>query len=59
MNFDEYPFKPPKIEFKTKAYHPNIDNEGKICTQAIDNGWVPTKSACDVIDFVLTTFRCP
>ena len=59
LNFSEYPFKPPAIEFKTKVYHPNVANDGKICTQAIDSNWVPTKSACDVIDFVLTTFRHP
>lgn len=59
LDFEEYPFKPPKIQFKTKAYHPNIDKEGKICTLALDNGWVPTKKATEVIDFVLTTFRAP
>ncbi|UYV74505.1 UBE2L3 [Cordylochernes scorpioides] len=26
----EYPFKPPKIEFKTKIYHPNIGEDGLV-----------------------------
>jgi len=56
---NEYPFKAPGIKFLTKAYHPNIDKEGKICMQALESNWVPTKSACDVVDFVLTTFRAP
>jgi len=59
IDMGEFPFKPPGIKFLTKAYHPNIDKEGKICTQALETGWVPTKSACDVVDFVLTTFRAP
>ena len=56
---DNFPFQAPKIKFLTKVYHPNISKEGGICTLALESSWVPTKSSCDVIDFVLTTFRAP
>ncbi|XP_013912425.1 PREDICTED: ubiquitin/ISG15-conjugating enzyme E2 L6 [Thamnophis sirtalis] len=31
----EYPLKPPKISFKTKFYHPNVDEMGQLCLPII------------------------
>lgn len=28
---DRYPFEPPKVQFITPVYHPNIDAQGRIC----------------------------
>eukprot|EP00878_Enallax_costatus_P046972 GHUV01057315.1.p1 GENE.GHUV01057315.1~~GHUV01057315.1.p1 ORF type:complete len:111 (+),score=19.20 GHUV01057315.1:185-517(+) len=28
---DRYPFEPPKVQFVTPVYHPNIDTQGRIC----------------------------
>lgn len=59
MDMTEFPFKHPKIEFKTKVYHPNVGEDGKICERALEAGWSPMKTAIDVIDFILSTFRNP
>ena len=38
----EYPFKPPKVRFLTKVYHPNIKKSGEICADLLNENWGPT-----------------
>ncbi|KAK4884793.1 hypothetical protein RN001_001064 [Aquatica leii] len=43
---NNYPFSPPSIKFLTKVYHPNIDDNGRICLDLMKmppkGSWKPT-----------------
>ncbi|XP_035692018.1 ubiquitin-conjugating enzyme E2 L3-like isoform X2 [Branchiostoma floridae] len=54
----EYPFKPPKITFKTKIYHPNIDEKGQVCLPIIGpENWKPATRTDQVINALVAMFR--
>ena len=57
---DNYPFKAPKAQFKTKIYHPNIKTDtGEICTAAIEGQWKPTLNARFVIESLVSLLVSP
>ncbi len=48
----EYPFKPPKISFKTRIYHPNVDEKGQVCLPIVAaENWKPATKTDQVIQY--------
>jgi ubiquitin-protein ligase len=57
----EFPFKPPEVRFVTPIYHPNVDEQGKICVDLLNSSetWKPTTPLVDVVKAVVDLIDSP
>ncbi|KAI8830736.1 putative UBC5-E2 ubiquitin-conjugating enzyme [Chytriomyces cf. hyalinus JEL632] len=56
----DYPFKPPKVKFATKIYHPNVDEDGSICIGVLKpDVWKPSNKIADILNSLVLVLAEP
>lgn len=57
----EYPYKPPSVRILTKVYHPNVEENGRICLEILSptGSWTPSFRLANVINEMIDVIDHP
>ncbi|EEF35324.1 constitutive photomorphogenesis protein 10 [Ricinus communis] len=55
----DYPFKPPKVVFKTRIYHCNVDSAGNLSLDMLKDGWSPALTITKILIAIRSVFTHP
>ncbi|KAL6633650.1 hypothetical protein ACP70R_026321 [Stipagrostis hirtigluma subsp. patula] len=55
----DHPFKPPKITFKTKVYHPNINAKGQMVLDIFKGNWSPAMTIDKALISIVSVLNDP
>ncbi|XVF50329.1 hypothetical protein PTKIN_Ptkin04bG0088000 [Pterospermum kingtungense] len=55
----DYPFKPPRVVFKTRIYHCNVDAAGNLSLDILKDSWSPALTITKVLIAIRSIFTNP
>ena len=56
---EDYPCKPPLMKLLTPVYHPNIDENGRICIDILQDAWSPCLQVQTLLLSILSVLHSP
>ena len=56
---EQYPFRPPKIVFTTRIYHPNIDLHGHLNLDVLTDHWSPALTIIKIMFCIQNLLKDP
>lgn len=56
---EQYPDKPPQVNFLSKMFHPNVYPNGDICLDILQNRWTPSFDVASILTSVQSLLNDP